>query len=297
MSSRKKEDMKSSKETTKKTVIDRVIKKEADKGRLPGKIALVTGGGSGIGRAIALRFAEEGAKVCLTYNNNREGAEQVTREIEGLGGTALAVQLDVKDVGGINKVFEETSKNLGNIEILVNNAGTYSLTLVRDMTPEQLQDMFRVHVEGTIYCSKAAVKSMKEGGRIINMSSITALSGDIAMSHYRAAKSAIMAFTKSLALEVARKGITVNAIAPGVIATPMSKMMNDVAPDFTKNIPIPRLGTPEEVASLAVFLASSEASYITGGVFVVDGGLSLYTPMNQTLYKLFLEAELSQQTK
>lgn len=294
MGSGKKKGTKSSEETTRKTVIDRVIKKEVDKGRLFGKTALVTGAGAGIGRAIALRLASEGAKVCLTYNSNREGGEQVAREIEELGGTAMAVQLDVRDVEWINRVVKETSEKLGNIDILVNNAGTYSLTLVKNMTDEQVQEMFRVHIEGTIYCSRAAIKSMKEGGRIINMSSITAFSGDIAMSHYSTAKSAIIGFTKSLALELARLGITVNAIAPGIIVTPMSKMIDDVAPDFTKNIPIPRLGTPEEVANVAAFLASPEASYITGAVLVIDGGLSLYTPMNQTLYKLFLEPELTQ---
>lgn len=294
MISGKKEDSKSSNKITKKTVIDRVIKKEAEKGRLFGKTALITGAGAGIGRAIALRFSEEGANVCLTYNTNREGGEQVVKEIEEMGGTAQAVQLDVRDAERVNKVFGEISANHGNIDILVNNAGTYTLTLVRDMTDEQLQEMFSVHVFGTVYCSRAAVRSMNEGGRILNISSITSFSGDIAMSHYSAAKAAIIGFTKSLALEVARRGITVNAIAPGIIATPMSKMMDDVAPDFTKNIPIPRLGTPEEVANVAIFLASPEASYITGAVFVIDGGLSLYTPMNQTLYKLFLEAELSQ---
>ncbi len=294
MSMRKKEDTQNLEKMAKKTVIDRVIKKEAEKGRLFGKTAFITGAGAGIGRAIAIRFANEGAKVCLTYNTNRDGGEQTVREIEKLGGTALAVQLDVRDVDWIHRVFEETEANLGNIDILVNNAGTYSLTLVKNMTEEQLQEMFRVHVDGTIYCSRAAIKSMREGGRIINMASITAFSGDIAMSHYSAAKAAIIGFTKSLALEVARHGITVNAIAPGIIETAMSKMMNEVAPDFTKNIPIPRLGTPEEVAHVVSFLASQEASYITGAVFTIDGGLSLYTPMNQTLYKLFLEAELSQ---
>ncbi len=256
---------------------------------LSGKIALVTGAASGIGRAIALRFAKEDAKVSVV-DINLEGAKNVAKEIEDLGGKAIAVQCDVGDEEQVSKTVETTKKNFGNVSILVNNAGMVNSNLVPDLTTEQWHKLFQVNIDGMFYFSRALVKSMQEGDRIINISSINAFCGNVTAAHYAATKAAILGFTKTLALEVAFRGITVNAIAPGIIQTGMTKGITDLPPEFVKEyvkeIPVPRIGTPEDVATVAAFLASPEASYVTGQTIVVDGGLLLANPSQQILLKL-----------
>nr|MDO8080449.1 SDR family NAD(P)-dependent oxidoreductase [Candidatus Freyarchaeota archaeon] len=321
MTSEKEEDTRSSKKKSRKYASHKVAPKKADsrtasdrpkvapepvevegvKGRLLGKVALVTGGSSGIGQGIALRFAKEGAKVCFTYNTNLEGAKKVAKEIE-IFGEVLYTQCDLKDEERVNKVVEETEANLGSINILVNNAGTYDygkvgirasdagssiISLVPDMTLEQWRNMFRVNVEGTFNFSRAVIKSMQKGDRIINMSSTAAFSGQVISSHYSAAKAAINGFTRTLALEVAHRGITVNAIAPGIIYTPMiMSYTKEFTPELYKEIPVGRYGKPEDIAGIAAYLASPEASYITGQVIVVDGGLTLFNPISRVPIKL-----------
>ncbi|WXG41638.1 MAG: SDR family NAD(P)-dependent oxidoreductase [Candidatus Freyarchaeum deiterrae] len=265
--------------------VEESVKVVGVKGRLLGKIALVTGAASGIGRGIAYRFAMEGAKVSVV-DLNIKNAKNVIKEIEDLGGEALAVECDVGDENQVFEAFRETEENLGRVSILVNNAGNSTLSPVSDMTLEQWRNMFRVHVEGAFNFSRAVIKSMQEGDRIINISSMTALSGDVLGAHYAAAKSAIIGLTKTLALEVAHRGITVNAIAPGIIYTPLSKMIDVVAPEFYKDIPVQRYGKPEDVAGIVAYLASSEASYITGQVIIVDGGLTLSNAINQHALKI-----------
>ena len=251
------------------------------KPRLSGKVALITGAASGIGQAIALRFAEEGAEVSVVDLNLKD-AKKVAKEIENQGGKAIAIKCNVANEENVSKAIEDTEKTLGRISILVSNAGILSFNLVRDLTTEQWQKIFQVNVDGLFYFSRALVKSMQEGDRIINMSSMNAFTGGVTTAHYVATKAAILGFTRSLALEVAHKGITVNAIAPALILTPMSEGL-DQMPEYAKEIPIKRYGTPEDVAAVAAFLASPEAGFITGQVIIVDGGSILLNPTQRIL--------------
>jgi 3-oxoacyl-[acyl-carrier protein] reductase len=245
------------------------------KGRLLGKIALVTGGSVGLGNGIARRFAQEGAKVCFTYNTNKDVAKKTVNEIKKSGEEAMCTQCDVRDSERIFKVVEETEASYGSVDILVNNAGNFEPGLLVDYPLEKWRDTFRVHVEGAFLFCKAVLKNMKPGGRIINMSSMSGVKGVMLNSCYSSAKAAINALTQALAEEVARKGITVNAIAPGLTNAGMGELMNKYQPELYKGIPVKRLGEAEDIVTLAAFLASPEASYITGQIIVVDGGWSL----------------------
>jgi 3-oxoacyl-[acyl-carrier protein] reductase len=254
-------------------------------GMFTGRVALITGAASGIGRAIALRLAREGAMVSVVDVNLRE-AKKVVREIKDSKGKAIAIQCDVSKEEQVNQAVRETEKKLGSVGILVNNAGIAGAAFLADMMTEEWLRMFEVHCNGMFFFSRAVIKSMKEGDRIINISSVDGIQGRILGTHYSAAKGAINAFTATLALEVAHRGITVNAIAPGLIRAPIGSMMIETAPDFFKDIPVLRYGEPEDIAELVAFLASSKAGYITGQTIVVDGGASLAHPMNQFLLRL-----------
>ena len=253
--------------------------------RLAGRVALVTGAASGIGRAIALRLAAEGAMVSVV-DMNMEGAKAVAKEVDDSNGKALAIQCNVSQEEQVSQAVRETEKRLGNVGILVNCAGIAEGNFLTDITTKEWVRMFEVHCNGTFFFTRAVVKSMKEGDRIINISSIDAVQAQIFSAHYAAAKGAIIPLTTSLALEVAYRGITVNAIAPGVIRTPMGQLLIDASPGFEKEIPALRYGEPEDIAELAAFLASPGAGYITGQTIVVDGGLTLANPVNRFTAKM-----------
>ena len=242
---------------------------------LKDKIALVTGSGRGIGKSIALEFAKEGATIFLNDINN-ENLENTQKEIENLGNKCFSIIEDVSDYNKVKDMFKYILKEIGKIDILVNNAGINRDKTLHKMNIEDWEAVIRVNLNSIYSCCKESVIIMRENnyGRIINISSLAALSPKFGQTNYAASKAGVIGFTKSLALETASKGITVNAIAPGYIDTEMLKTIpNDIKENFKSLIPMGRFGLPEEVAKLAVFLASDNASYITGQVININGGI------------------------
>ena len=243
---------------------------------LEGKVALVTGGSRGIGRAIALLLAARGAKVVINYNRNLEEANAVVAAIEGKGGQAIALQGDVSNPTDAQKLVEQTVKNYGRIDILVNNAGITKDTLMMRMSESDWDAVLDTNLKGAYLCAKAALRPMlkSKGGRIINISSVSGQAGSGGQANYSAAKAGLIGFTKALAREVGSRSITVNAVAPGFIETDMT---NVLAEEFKKKaldqIPLERFGKPEDVAEAVAFLASDAANYITGQVLAVNGGM------------------------
>ncbi len=248
--------------------------------RLSGKVALVTGAASGIGRAIALELASEGASVSAV-DMNLEGAQATAKQVENSGVRAVALECDVSDEEAAKQAVKATEDGLGRVGILVNCAGSFvGNNFLGDMLTEDWQAMLDVHCNGMFFFTRAVIGSMTEGDRVINISSIDGVGGQVLGTHYSAAKAGMIGFTHTLALEVGHRGITVNAIAPGVIVTPMGQLLVDACPDFYERIPIRRFGQPEDIAHLTAFLASPGAGYITGQTIVVDGGLTLANPIN-----------------
>jgi 3-oxoacyl-[acyl-carrier protein] reductase len=246
--------------------------------RLKDQVALVTGGSRGIGRAICNAFAAEGAKVAVIYRGNQAAADAVVQEITQKGGTALALQVDVTDADAVHKAVERVERDWGRIDILVNNAGIIQDDLFVRMEPEAWHKVLQTNLGGTYnFCRAVAYTLMKQRrGRIINVSSIAADHVNMGQTNYAASKGAINSLTRGLAVELASRNVTVNAIAPGFIETDMSEAVRNKAGDVIKKvIPMRRLGRPEDVAKVAMFLASDESAYVTGQVLVVDGGLSL----------------------
>ena len=275
---------------------------------LEGKVALVTGGSRGIGKAIALRLAEEGADVAIIYQHTREQAEKVSRLIDQMGTiedlSKLSIKIDqmdsrehakevsnlirsmgrhscivqgnVSDIEQVNKMNDEVVKQFGKIDILVNNAG-----IVRDksfvkMTPQMWNEVLSVNLNGTFYCTKAVIEGMVERkyGRIVNISSVIGRMGNFGQANYAASKAGMVGLTQTLAKEFASKGITVNAIAPGFIETDMAKSVpEETMRKVLEKIPLGRLGKPDEVAGMVAYLVSDEGNYITGQVIDINGGL------------------------
>jgi 3-oxoacyl-[acyl-carrier protein] reductase len=247
--------------------------------KLKDQVAIVTGGSRGIGAAIVKAFAAEGAKVAIIYRGSQAAADGLAQEIRQQGGTALSLQVDVANADEVNKAVERIEKELGSVYALVNNAGIVKDDLFVRMEPEAWSSVLATNLGGTYNFCKAVAYSMMRArrGRIINVSSVAAEHVNMGQTNYAASKGAVNAFTRALAVELAGRGVTVNAIAPGFIETDMSAAVRNKAGDIIekKLIPMKRLGKPEDVARVALFLASDDSSYITGQVLTVDGGLSL----------------------
>ncbi len=243
--------------------------------KLNEKVAIVTGSSGGIGRAIAQALASEGAFVLCHYGRNRERADTLVGDIAAAGGRAEPFQADIKDFAQVEGMAQAVIEKHGRIDILVNNAGINRDELIMTMSPEDWKEVLETNLTGAFYCIKAVAQQMtfQKSGRIINISSVAGDRGGRGQSNYAASKGGLNAFTRSAAVELARKKITVNAVAPGVIETDMSQEVLRRAKELVMNhIPLKRLGQAEEVARLVVFLATDEAAYITGQVLSVDGG-------------------------
>jgi 3-oxoacyl-(acyl-carrier-protein) reductase len=244
--------------------------------RLKDKVALITGGGSGIGAAVARRFAAEGALVAIA-DIVPQGAAAVIDEITTKGGKAIFSPVDVRKGDEVRGMIDHVCRELGRLDILINNAGVTRDNLCARMSEEEWDFVVAVNLKGTFLCSQAAYRPMRrqKQGRIINTASMV-VRGNMGQVNYSSSKAGIIGLTRTLALEYARSNITVNCIAPGFIDTPMSAAVSEQAKEIAlERIPLNRMGTPEEVANLHLFLASDEASYITGEVIFLDGGASI----------------------
>ncbi len=242
---------------------------------LKGKVALVTGASRGIGNSIALALAKEGANIIVNYASNSKKAEELVEKIKGLGQDAISIKADVSDYEQVGKMMEEAKKAFKKIDILVNNAGIVRDRTLKNMMQEEWNDVINTNLTSVFNVTKHALPLIGQGGRIINISSIIGQYGNFGQTNYAAAKAGITGFTKSLAKELGKKKITVNAIAPGFIKTDITK---DI-PFFKKKvlnylIPLKEEGNPEDIANVVVFLASDKSRYITGAVINVDGGLA-----------------------
>lgn len=237
---------------------------------------LVTGGASGIGKACALTFAQAGYNVVVNYGHSEQAALEVTKQCSELGVEAFAVKADVSKQEEVNAMVDLTLKTFGSIDVLINNSGITKDNLLLRMTSEDFSDVLDVNLLGTFHCIKAVVKPMMKArkGKIINMASVIGQIGNIGQANYAASKGGIIALTKSVAREMASRNVTCNAIAPGFIQTKMTDVLSDeVKSGILGQVPMARLGQPEDIAKVALFLASDAANYITGQVINVDGGM------------------------
>jgi glucose 1-dehydrogenase len=247
--------------------------------RLEGRVALVTGGDQGIGHGIALRLANEGADVAIGFRSNQKGADETIAQIKGAGRRGVAIQGDVGDVAQGQRLVTEAAAQLGKVDILVNNAGLERRADFWDVTEADFDLVLNVNLKGVFFITQAFVRHLqqaKRGGKIVNISSVHEELPFPHFASYCASKGALKMLTRDLAIELAPLGITINNIAPGAIETPINKaLLNDPEKlkSLLQNIPLQRLGTPEDVAGMAAFLASPDSDYVTGTTFFVDGGL------------------------
>ena len=245
---------------------------------LEGKIALVTGAAKGIGRAIALALAADGATVIVNYNGSAQKAEAVVDEIKALGKDSEAYQCNVANTADVDAMIKDVIKRYGSLDILVNNAGITRDNLIMKMSEEDFDAVIDANLKGCFNTIKAVSRQMlkQRAGRIINIPSVSGILGNAGQANYAASKAGIIGLTKTMARELASRGITVNAVAPGYVDTDMTKVLSDnIRNEILKNIPLQRMGNVEDISNCVAFLASEEASYITGQVISVDGGMHI----------------------
>ncbi|MFJ5769942.1 3-oxoacyl-[acyl-carrier-protein] reductase [Psychrobacillus sp. OK032] len=245
-------------------------------GKLDGKSAIVTGASRGIGKDIALYLAKEGAKVAVNYSGSKEKAEAVVEEIKALGGEAFAIQANVDQSEDIKELVSATLEQFGSIDILVNNAGITRDNLLMRMKEQEWDDVLNTNLKGVFLCTKAVTRQMmkQRAGRIINITSIVGVSGNPGQANYVAAKAGVIGLTKTSALELASRNITVNSVAPGFITTDMTDALpEEVKAQMLSQIPLAKFGNTEDIAKAVAFLASDDANYITGQTLHVNGGM------------------------
>jgi 3-oxoacyl-[acyl-carrier protein] reductase len=242
------------------------------------RVAIVTGGSRGIGRSIALELAKRGATVVVNYNSSPDAAQAVVDEIKAVGGNAALFKADVSDENQANNLIKMATTDYGKLDILVNNAGTTRDNIIMRMKADEFDSVIQTNLRSTWLCSKAAVNAMmrKRYGRIINITSVSGIAGQAGQTNYSASKAGIIGLTKSLAREIASRNITVNAVAPGFVLTDLTKdLPQDLVSQLNNFIPLGRWGEVQEVANAVAFLASDDATYITGHVLNVDGGMAM----------------------
>lgn len=243
---------------------------------LKDKNALVTGGSRGIGRAIALELAREGANVAITYISNSNRAEEVIDEIEAYGVKGIAIKADVSNEEEVNSMIEIVNSEIGGIDILVNNAGITKDNLLIRMKSEDWDDVINTNLKGVYLCTKAVVRGMmkKRYGKVVNIASVVGISGNAGQGNYSASKAGIIGFTKSIAKELGSRGININGVAPGFVETDMTNVLNDkIKEEMLNQIPLKRFAKPEDIANVVAYLCSEKANYITGQIINVDGGM------------------------
>jgi 3-oxoacyl-[acyl-carrier protein] reductase len=243
-----------------------------------GRVAIVTGGGRGIGRAVALRLAEEGANLAISYRRDDAAAEEAAQGVRQAGVECELFKGDVSSPKDVEALFKGVSEAFGRVDILVNNAGITRDNLMMRMKDEEFDEVLRTNLKGTYLCTRAALRPMIRArwGRIVNVSSVVGLVGNAGQANYAASKAGIIGFTKSVAREVAQRGITVNAVAPGYVETELTgSLPENVKDQIRGQVPMGRFGEPEEVAQVVVFLAGEAAGYVTGQTIAVDGGMTM----------------------
>jgi 3-oxoacyl-[acyl-carrier protein] reductase len=245
---------------------------------LTGKVAVVTGSSRGIGRAIALLLAKQGAKVVVNSSKSSAAAEDVVKEIKANGGEAVNVAADVSNQADAERLIKTAVDSFGRLDILVNNAGVTRDTLLMRMSEADWDAVMDLNLKGAFFCTKAAIRPMlkAKSGRIINITSVSGLAGNAGQANYAASKAGLVGFTKSVARELASRAITCNAVAPGFVPTVLTNVLpDDLKAKAIAAIPLARVGSPEEIAAAVVYLASDEAAYVTGHVLTVDGGMTM----------------------